>query len=141
MANTDVNEVLQQILKDNPNIMDESDLVDSLRKVPAQSKSSEIEVSESEYKGHPLVVLKEGRLKFQFGKAKARMILEEAKLIQDFVNDGEVPEENLWQTDSGNDNLCLNPEAQYRFSFGKPKATLALACLNEIEDWLDTQDD
>ena len=45
MANTDVNEVLQQILKDNPNIMDESDLVDSLRKVPAQSKSSEIEVS------------------------------------------------------------------------------------------------
>ena len=53
-------------------------------------------VSEAEYKGNPMLVLKnaeEDRFPFQFGLKKAKMILENVDDIKAFVEKYDKPEE------------------------------------------------
>jgi len=50
-------------------------------------------VDYSEYKGHKLIVLKrseDDKYPFQFGKAKARLIVENIEAIKQFVAEEEV---------------------------------------------------
>ena len=55
-------------------------------------------VSEAEYKGNPMIVLKNGeedRYPFQFGLKKAKLVIEHIEDIKKFVlkNDKAVPDE------------------------------------------------